>query len=213
METWDAIRARRNVRQYTGQSIARESLERVCEAGRRAPSAGNWQPWKFVVITVREQLIELAKVWDRGGRHIPSSAATIALVAKEEERQGDWLMYDFGQATAYMMLAAADLGIGSGQEDKTARCGGEGVAAAADGQLALQDVEALILAVMDMQGRPGPDAGLQDAQGPARRTLRRLQAWIACQVGATWNHIASPEVGHGSMITRMPAPGACAACR
>ena len=114
METWDAIRARRNVRQYTGQSIARESLERVCEAGRRAPSAGNWQPWKFVVITVREQLIELSKVWDRGGRHIASSAATIALVAKEEERQGDWLMYDFGQATAYMMLAAADLGIGSG---------------------------------------------------------------------------------------------------
>ena len=114
METWDAIRARRNVRQYTGQSIARESLERVYE-GRRAPSAGNWQPWKFVVITVREQLIELAKVWDRGGRHIASSAATIALVAKEEEeRQGEWLMYDFGQATAYMMLAAADLGIGSG---------------------------------------------------------------------------------------------------
>jgi len=55
-------------------------------------------------------------VWDRGGRHIASSAATIALVAKEpeEERQGNWLMYDFGQATAYMMLAAADLGIGSG---------------------------------------------------------------------------------------------------
>jgi nitroreductase family protein len=45
METWDAIRARRNVRQYSGQPIAREDLERVCEAGRRAPSAGNWQPW------------------------------------------------------------------------------------------------------------------------------------------------------------------------
>jgi len=40
METWDAIRARRNVRQYTGQPIAREDLERICEAGRRAPSAG-----------------------------------------------------------------------------------------------------------------------------------------------------------------------------
>ena len=45
METWDAIRARRNVRQYTDQPIARENLERICEAGRRAPSAGNWQPW------------------------------------------------------------------------------------------------------------------------------------------------------------------------
>ena len=68
------------------------------------------------MVTGREQLIELAKVWERGGRHIASSAATIALVAKEpdDERQGQWLMYDFGQATAYMMLAAADLGIGSG---------------------------------------------------------------------------------------------------
>jgi len=116
MQTWDAIRARRNVRQYSGEPIAREDLERICEAGRRAPSAGNWQPWDFVVVTGREQLIELAKVWDRGGWHIASSAATISLVAKEpgDERQGQWLMYDFGQATAYMMLAAADLGIGSG---------------------------------------------------------------------------------------------------
>jgi nitroreductase len=116
METWDTIRARRNVRQHTDQPIAREHLERICEAGRRAPSAGNWQPWNFVVVTGRDQLIDLAKVWDRGGRHIASSAATIALVAKEPEnqRQRDHLMYDFGQTTVTMMLAAADLGIGSG---------------------------------------------------------------------------------------------------
>ena len=116
MQTWDAIRARRNVRQYTGQPIAREDLERICEAGRRAPSAGNGQPWDFVVVTDRAQLIELAKVWEPGGRHIAQSAATIALVAREpeDERQRGLMLYDFGQATASMMLAAADLGIGSG---------------------------------------------------------------------------------------------------
>src|SRR6266508_1556582 len=116
METWDTIRARRNVRQYTDEAIARDDLERVLEAGRRAPSAGNWQPWNFVVVTDREQLIELAKVWDRGGRHIARSAATIALVATkpDDARQRDLLMYDLGQATANMMVTAADLGIGSG---------------------------------------------------------------------------------------------------
>lgn len=116
METWDAIRARRNVRQYTGQPIAREDLERICEAGRRAPSAGNGQPWDFVVVTDRAQLIELAKVWERGGMHIAQSSATIALVAREpeDERQRGLMLYDFGQVTANMMLAAADLGIGSG---------------------------------------------------------------------------------------------------
>ena len=116
METWDAIRARRNVRQYTDQPIAAEDLERILEAGRRAPSSQNWQPWNFVIVTGREQLVELAKVWERGGRHIAGSAAAIVLVAEEPEdqRHRDWLLYDFGQATAFMMLAAADLGIGSG---------------------------------------------------------------------------------------------------
>ncbi len=116
MQTWDAIRARRNVRQYTDQPINREDLERICEAGRRAPSSQNWQPWDFVVITARDQLIELAKAWISAASTSPGSAATIALVAQEPEdqRHRDRLMYDFGQATAFMMLAAADLGIGSG---------------------------------------------------------------------------------------------------
>jgi nitroreductase len=115
METRDAIRARRNVRDYTDQPLAREDLERIVDAGRRAPSASNWQPWDFVVVTGREQLIELAKVW-QGARHVARSAATIALVAKEpeDERRRDLLMYDFGQATAHIMLTAVDLGIGSG---------------------------------------------------------------------------------------------------
>jgi nitroreductase len=115
METWDAIRARRNVRQYTEVEIPREDLERILEAGRRAPSASNWQPWHFVVVSDREALSELAKVW-QGARHVPGSAATIALVAAQpdEDRRIRVLQYDLGQVTANIMLAAADLGIGSG---------------------------------------------------------------------------------------------------
>ena len=115
METWDTVRSRRNVRAYTNQPIARGDLERILEAGRRAPSSMNWQPWEFVVVTDRAQLIELAKVW-QGARHVAQSAATIALVAADPEDalHRDWLQYDFGQATANMMLTAADLGIGSG---------------------------------------------------------------------------------------------------
>ena len=116
METWDAIRARRNVRQYTDQPIPRADLERILEAGRRAPSASNWQPWNFVVVTDREQLVELAKAWPMGGTHIARSAATIAIVAAtpDDERKSELLQYDVGQATANMMVTAADLGIGSG---------------------------------------------------------------------------------------------------
>ena len=116
MQTWDAIRARRNVRQYTDQPIGREDLERILDAGRRAPSANNWQPWDFVLVTDRDQLVELAKAWEQGGRHIAGSAATIALVVPEPQdaQWRDLLMYDLGQTTANIMLAATDLGIGSG---------------------------------------------------------------------------------------------------
>jgi nitroreductase len=116
METWDALRARRNVRQYDARPIARDHLDRILEAGRRAPSASNWQPWNFVVLTDRDQLVELAKAWPTGGTHIARSAATIAIVAAtpEDQRKDELLQYDVGQATANMMVTAADLGIGSG---------------------------------------------------------------------------------------------------
>lgn len=115
METWDAIRARRNVRAYTDQAIEPAALERILEAGRLTPSARNWQPWDFVVVTERNHLIELAKVWTGAG-HIAGSAATIALIAPalDEERMRDLAAYDLGQATMSIMLAAADQGIGSG---------------------------------------------------------------------------------------------------
>ncbi len=116
METWDAIRSRRNVRHFSDRPLAPEALDRVLEAGRRTPSSTNWQPWDFVVVTDRQQLRALARVW-RGAFHVARSQATIDLVAPYplDEIRYDWMRYDFGQATMAMMLAAADLGVGSGQ--------------------------------------------------------------------------------------------------
>ena len=115
MDAWDAIRARRNVRVYSDQPVPEEDLQGILEAGRRAPSSQNWQPWNFVVVTDRAELQELSKVW-QGARHIAGSAATIALIGQEPEdaQHRDRLHYDFGQATANMMLAAVELGVGSG---------------------------------------------------------------------------------------------------
>jgi nitroreductase len=115
METWDAIRARRNVRAFTDQQIPAEQLERIVEAGRRAPSASNWQPWDFVVVTDRETLGKLSTVW-RGAGHVAGAAAAIVVVSPlpEDERRGELIQYDVGQATMAMMIAAADLGIGTG---------------------------------------------------------------------------------------------------
>jgi nitroreductase len=114
METWDAIRSRRNVRSYGEEAIAPEDLDQILEAARRTPSAGNQQAWDFVVCTDREQLGQLARV-SRSAGHVAGSAATVALVAPipDNDRSRDLIQYDLGQATMSIMVAAADLGIGS----------------------------------------------------------------------------------------------------
>ena len=113
METWDTIRARRNVREYADRPVAAEELDRILEAGRRAPSSRNQQPWDFVLVTDRDRLAELATVW-QGAGHVARSAATVALVTPADSAQADSAQYDLGQATMAMMLAATDLGIGTG---------------------------------------------------------------------------------------------------
>jgi nitroreductase len=115
METWDALRARRNVRTYEDRAIPDEDLERILEAARRTPSSMNQQAWDFVVVTDHDRLRELARTW-RYAAHVGASAATIVLVvpASEDRDERDTLQYDIGQVTMSIMLAATDLGIGSG---------------------------------------------------------------------------------------------------
>jgi len=60
METWDAICAQRNVRRYEPVPVSEADLNRIAEAGWRAPSAKNRQPWDFVIVTDRAQLQELS---------------------------------------------------------------------------------------------------------------------------------------------------------
>jgi nitroreductase len=75
----------------------------------------NTQPGDFVVCTDRRRLEELSGVWRHAG-HVATSAATIALIAPQADdpRTRCSIEYDLGQVTMSMMLAAADLGIGSG---------------------------------------------------------------------------------------------------
>jgi len=115
METWDAIRARRNVRTYRPDPVPAADLDRIAEAGWRAPSASNRQHWNFIIVTDKDQLQALSTVW-QGARHIAGAAAAIALILPQpaDERTKVVDQYDLGQATYAIMLAAADLGIGTG---------------------------------------------------------------------------------------------------
>ena len=102
MQTWEAITSRRNVRSFADRPIPPAELDQILEAGRRSPSSQNWQPWDFIVVTV----------W-RGAGHVAGSAATIVVIGPAADNEFGRAQLDLGQATMAMMLAAADLGIGS----------------------------------------------------------------------------------------------------
>jgi len=114
MQTWDAMTSRRNVREFSDAEVKANDLDRILEAGRRSPSAKNWQPWDFVVVTDREQLGALAGVW-KGAWHVANAQAAIALIAPqlESSKENAILQFDLGQATMSMMIIAADLGLGT----------------------------------------------------------------------------------------------------
>ncbi|MDQ1435412.1 MAG: hypothetical protein QOF59_2228, partial [Actinomycetota bacterium] len=56
MNVFEAISARRDVRQYTDEPIKPDDLDQILEAGRRSPSSSNEQRWDFVVVTERSEL-------------------------------------------------------------------------------------------------------------------------------------------------------------
>lgn len=110
---YDVVTRRRDVRaEFSGEPVDPAVLERVLSAAHAAPSVGLTQPWDFVLVTDRSSLVELAKVW-RGAGHVAHSAATIVVVGPAGDNAFRRAQLDLGQATIQMMIAAADLGIGS----------------------------------------------------------------------------------------------------
>jgi nitroreductase len=60
MEAEQAIRTRRSIRVFEDESISREDIEGILEAGRWAPSGLNNQPWKLVIVEDREKAREIS---------------------------------------------------------------------------------------------------------------------------------------------------------
>ena len=111
MEVMEAIRRKRAVRNYEQEPLPREVVEQILYAGRRAQSSKNSQPWHFIAIQDRETLMELSRMGDFTG---PLTGAALGVAILTPDPATRWsVMFDAGQAGAYMQLAALDLGVGS----------------------------------------------------------------------------------------------------
>lgn len=111
MTAYDVIRAKRAVRHFTDQPISDETAQIILNAGRLAQSSKNLQERLFVAIRKRETLEALSTCGDWAG-HLAGAAMGVAILTPDPAAKFQ-LLFDAGQAAAYMQLVAWELGIGS----------------------------------------------------------------------------------------------------
>lgn len=111
MDVIEAIRRKRAIRNFAPQPLPEEVIRQILYAGKRAQSSKNSQPWRFIVIQKRETLLELARMGDFTSSLVGATMAVAILTPDPAVRWS--IMFDAGQAAAYMQLAALDLGVGS----------------------------------------------------------------------------------------------------
>lgn len=111
MKVSEAIRMKRAVRQFNDQPLPDEIVNSILNAGRRAQSSKNTQPWTFIAIQDKTTLKALSECGTHAG-HLAGAALGVAILTPDPELRFS-LMFDAGQAAAYMQLAAWELGIGS----------------------------------------------------------------------------------------------------
>ena len=103
---------RRSIRKYKPDKIPEEALKNILNAGRLAPSAGNRQPWHFIVITDPEIKRKLAQ--GRWNRFIVDAPVVIVGCGYIGDAYGrKWSTVDVSIALENMVIAAAAQGIGS----------------------------------------------------------------------------------------------------
>jgi nitroreductase len=110
MDVMEAITGRRSVRKYSREPVSEEELRQILEAGRWAPSRGNSQPWKFIVMKGDQVRKDVAAAISTG-KFLAEAPAAVAVVvnpesSKHPEQEG-------AAATQNMLLAANGLGLGT----------------------------------------------------------------------------------------------------
>ena len=113
METINAIMTRWSVRKYKDKKIPDGAVKQLLEAAMQAPSAGNEQPWHFVVITERKILEQVPTFHPHS--HMLKEAPLAILVCDDPELEmfKNRGILDCSAAAENMLLAAHSLGLGA----------------------------------------------------------------------------------------------------
>ncbi len=111
MNVIEAINTKRAVRQFQDKPLPEEVVKAILDAGRRAQSAMNRQPWHFIAIRDKAILQGLVDISPNAG-HLAGAALGVVIVTPPPEGS-QTIMFDAGQTATYMQLAGWELGIAS----------------------------------------------------------------------------------------------------
>ena len=122
----DVIMTRTSIRHFTGEPVAKEQLETLLKAGMAAPTAMNSQPWRFVVLTDKDRIVELLGGGPRSGMFTEAGAVIVVCGettmlrkpfgqpdAPAVEMENIFWYEDCSAATENILLAAKALGLGA----------------------------------------------------------------------------------------------------
>ena len=111
MNVSEAIRTKRAIRKFQDKPLPDEVVNAILNAGRRSQSSKNEQGWQFIAIRDKSILKALSETGTYAG-HLAGAALGVAILTPDPEGKFQ-IMFDAGQAAAFMQLAAWELGVGS----------------------------------------------------------------------------------------------------
>jgi nitroreductase len=118
MDIVEAMKTRRSIRKYKSQMVDEETIKKLFQVVRLAPSAHNAQPWKFIVVRDEEKKRKIAQ-YCGNQKFIHEAPVVIVACGIPDESSanvGNWIsafVIDVSIATTYLILAAWSLGLGT----------------------------------------------------------------------------------------------------
>lgn len=109
------IHSRKSVRQYTSEPVSESDIQTILKAAMAAPSAVNFQPWRFVVVTEREQLDAMAEIlpYAKMLRQAPAAIVVCGETLWMGGNENPYWQQDCAAATQNLLLAVEALGLGA----------------------------------------------------------------------------------------------------
>ena len=109
MQTFDVISKRASTREYQLKIIDKALLEKLVDAGRRAPTARRVEPWEFIVVTNKDYLRKLSELVSPNGSFVKDAASCIVIYCQDTK----YYLEDGCAATENILLMATDLELGA----------------------------------------------------------------------------------------------------